>query len=67
MTEIVPMSDPRVAAIPVTECGERLVDVRHVGWAYFEEYAESLRALHPEWPEERIHRAASQCGSPPES
>ena len=30
MTEIVLMSDPRVAAIPVTECGERLVDVRGV-------------------------------------
>ncbi|MEU9919403.1 M15 family metallopeptidase [Streptomyces sp. NPDC051001] len=28
MTEIVLMSDPKVAAIPVVECGERLVDVR---------------------------------------
>uniref|UniRef100_A0AAU2JNW1 D-alanyl-D-alanine dipeptidase n=1 Tax=Streptomyces sp. NBC_00049 TaxID=2903617 RepID=A0AAU2JNW1_9ACTN len=28
MTEIVLMSDPRVASIPVAECGERLVDVR---------------------------------------
>ncbi|QOV37463.1 M15 family metallopeptidase [Streptomyces ferrugineus] len=28
MTEIVLMSDPRVAAIPVADCGERLVDVR---------------------------------------
>ncbi|MFE7302228.1 M15 family metallopeptidase [Streptomyces sp. NPDC057579] len=28
MTEIVLMSDPKVAAIPVAECGERLVDVR---------------------------------------
>lgn len=28
MTEIVLMSDPRVAAVPVQECGERLVDVR---------------------------------------
>ncbi|MFI0263588.1 M15 family metallopeptidase [Streptomyces sp. NPDC017056] len=28
MSEIVLMSDPRVAAIPVAECGERLVDVR---------------------------------------
>ncbi len=28
MTEIVLMSDPRVAAVPVQDCGERLVDVR---------------------------------------
>lgn len=28
MTEIVLMSDPKVAAIPVAECGERLVDIR---------------------------------------
>ncbi|MFE3942411.1 M15 family metallopeptidase [Streptomyces sp. NPDC059118] len=28
MTEIVLMSDPEIAAIPVVECGERLVDVR---------------------------------------
>ncbi|MFE7572028.1 M15 family metallopeptidase [Streptomyces sp. NPDC057539] len=28
MTEIVLMSDPRVAAVSVQECGERLVDVR---------------------------------------
>ncbi|MFE6777051.1 M15 family metallopeptidase [Streptomyces sp. NPDC057702] len=28
MTEIVLMSDPRVASVPVHECGERLVDVR---------------------------------------
>ncbi|MFF2009315.1 M15 family metallopeptidase [Streptomyces sp. NPDC058195] len=28
MTEIILMSDPRVAAVPVRECGERLVDVR---------------------------------------
>ncbi|MFF9852358.1 hypothetical protein [Streptomyces litmocidini] len=31
MTEIVPMSDPRGAALPVTECGGRLGDVRGVG------------------------------------
>lgn len=31
MTEIVLMSDPRVAAIPVVECAERLVDVRRGG------------------------------------
>jgi D-alanyl-D-alanine dipeptidase len=28
MTEIVLMSDPRIAAIPVVDCGERLLDVR---------------------------------------
>jgi len=28
MTEIVLMADPKIAAIPVAECGERLVDVR---------------------------------------
>ncbi|MFE9610705.1 M15 family metallopeptidase [Streptomyces sp. NPDC006012] len=28
MTEIILMSDPKVAAVPVRECGERLVDVR---------------------------------------
>ncbi|MFD7281358.1 M15 family metallopeptidase [Streptomyces sp. NPDC059862] len=28
MTELVLMSDPRVAAVPVQECGERLVNVR---------------------------------------
>ncbi|MFC8952669.1 M15 family metallopeptidase [Streptomyces sp. NPDC057101] len=31
MSEIILMSDPRVAAIPVAECGERLVDVRRYG------------------------------------
>ncbi|MES9510424.1 M15 family metallopeptidase [Streptomyces sp. NPDC000609] len=31
MTEIVLMSDPEIAAIPVAECGERLVDVRRGG------------------------------------
>lgn len=31
MNEIVLMSDPRVAAILVAECGERLVDVRRSG------------------------------------
>ncbi|GHD65366.1 M15 family metallopeptidase [Streptomyces goshikiensis] len=31
MSEIVLMSDPKVAAIPVAECGERLVDVRAAG------------------------------------
>ncbi|WP_405689013.1 M15 family metallopeptidase [Streptomyces sp. NBC_00057] len=31
MSEIVLMSDPQVAVIPVEECGERLVDVRRGG------------------------------------
>ncbi|MEV0522609.1 M15 family metallopeptidase [Streptomyces sp. NPDC050439] len=31
MSEITLMSDPKVAAVPVRECGERLVDVRHEG------------------------------------
>ena len=31
MSEIVLMSDPKVCAIPVAECGERLVDVRTSG------------------------------------
>jgi zinc D-Ala-D-Ala dipeptidase len=31
MSEIVLMSDPKIAAVPVTECGERLVDVRRGG------------------------------------
>ncbi|CAM5283744.1 M15 family metallopeptidase [Streptomyces narbonensis] len=117
MTEIILMSDPRVAAIPVAECGERLVDVRRVGELsvdprkqdpegsfahlregvverllkaqsllpdglrllfvegyrppslqreYFEEYADELRALHPEWPADRIRTAASRYVSPPE-
>ncbi|MFF0744870.1 M15 family metallopeptidase [Streptomyces sp. NPDC004111] len=31
MTEIVLMSDPKVAAVPVAECGERLLDIRGDG------------------------------------
>lgn len=31
MSEIILMSDPRVAAVPVQECGEGLVDVRRDG------------------------------------
>lgn len=34
--------------------------------AYFEEYAEELTKLHPEWPAERIHAAASRYVSPPD-
>ncbi|QPK43832.1 M15 family metallopeptidase [Streptomyces gardneri] len=117
MTEIILMSDPRVAAIPVAECGEALVDVRRGGALpvdtrkqdlegafahlregvverllkaqsmlpdglrllfvegyrppslqreYFEEYADELRALHPEWEADRIRTAASRYVSPPE-
>lgn len=33
--------------------------------AYFEEYAAGLRAAHPDWPDERIHTAASRYVSPP--
>ncbi|MFE1907776.1 M15 family metallopeptidase [Streptomyces gardneri] len=117
MTEIILMSDPRVAAIPVAECGEALVDVRQGGALpvdtrkqdaegafahlregvverllkaqsmlpdglrllfvegyrppslqreYFEEYADELRALHPEWEADRIRTAASRYVSPPE-
>ncbi|GGV31621.1 D-alanyl-D-alanine dipeptidase [Streptomyces spectabilis] len=126
MSEIILMSDPRVAAIPVTECGEQLVNVRTDGGlrvddrqrdpddgfahlrpadafaqlragvlerllkaqsllppevrllfvegyrplalqrAYFEEYTDELRALHPDWPAERLHAAASRYVSPPE-
>ncbi|MFF3693073.1 M15 family metallopeptidase [Streptomyces sp. NPDC002221] len=113
---IVLMSDPKIAAIAVRECGEPLVDVRLDGAllcdgsredagsafahlregvlerlrhaqdslpgglrllfvegyrppalqrAYFEEYAQELRALHPDWSAERIHTAASRYVSPP--
>jgi D-alanyl-D-alanine dipeptidase len=116
MDEILLMSDSKVVAIPVTECGERLVDVRLGGLLlvdarkqdpadafaylrdgvlerllkaqvmlppglrllfvegyrppalqrdYFEEYANQLRAIHPEWPNEQIHSAASRYVSPP--
>ncbi|POX38957.1 peptidase M15D vanX D-ala-D-ala dipeptidase [Streptomyces sp. Ru73] len=112
------MSDPAVAAVPVVECGEPLVDVRtaapellvsdvredpagafaHLragvverllraqealpdglrlrvaeGYRppalqrrYFEEYADELRAAHPEWPPARLRDAASRYVSPPE-
>ncbi|MFB7608248.1 M15 family metallopeptidase [Streptomyces gardneri] len=117
MTEIILMSDSRVAAIRVAECGEDLVDVRRGGALpvdtrkqdpegafahlregvverllkaqsmlpdglrllfvegyrppslqreYFEEYADELRALHPEWEADRIRTAASRYVSPPE-
>lgn len=117
MTEIVLMSDPKVAAVPVRECGEPLVDVRrdasllvderkgeadgafaHLrrgvldrlraaqeelprgmrllfveGYRppslqrhYFEEYADQLRAEHPDWSPEQLRSAASRYVSPPE-
>jgi D-alanyl-D-alanine dipeptidase len=116
MSEIILMSDPRVAAVPVAECGEPLVDVsgallvddrKHkdshgaevhlrqgvldrllraqtllpeglrllfvegyrppaLQRSYFEEYADELRAGHPQWPGDRIRSAASHYVSPPE-
>ncbi|MFE9043534.1 M15 family metallopeptidase [Streptomyces sp. NPDC007818] len=118
MTEIVLMSDPRVAAVPVQECGDRLVDLRRDGRLlvderkrqdsagafahlregvldrlldaqaqlpggmrllfvegyrppslqrhYFDEYADLLRAEHPEWDADRVRTAASRYVSPPE-
>ncbi|WP_051858072.1 M15 family metallopeptidase [Streptomyces cellulosae] len=116
MSEIILMSDARVAAVPVEECGEALVDVRgallvddrkhedaqgaevHLrqgvldrllraqallpgglrllfveGYRppalqrrYFEEYADELRAGHPDWSADRIRTAASRFVSPPE-
>ncbi|WP_031065632.1 M15 family metallopeptidase [Streptomyces sp. NRRL WC-3742] len=117
MSEIVLMSDPKVAAVPVADCGERLVDVREGGSLlvdarkrdaadafahlregvvarllaaqaqlpegvrllfvegyrppalqreYFEEYADELRAAHPDWTAERTREAASRYVSPPE-
>lgn len=30
VSEIILMTDPKVAAVPVAECGERLVEVRRV-------------------------------------
>ncbi|MFD7339413.1 M15 family metallopeptidase [Streptomyces violascens] len=116
MSQVVLMSDPRVAAVPLQECGEPLVDVRRGGAlmvdvrlqdaesafahvrkgvherllhaqellpgglrllfvegyrplalqrTYFEEYVEELRALHPQWPAEQVHAAASRYVSPP--
>ncbi|MER6423155.1 M15 family metallopeptidase [Streptomyces sp. NPDC001137] len=116
MSEIILMSDARVAAVPVAENGEPLVDVRdkllvddrkheHSHGAevhlrrgvldrllaaqallpeglrllfvegyrppalqrrYFEQYADELRAAHPDWPADRIPIAASRYVSPPE-
>ncbi|GAA2333955.1 D-alanyl-D-alanine carboxypeptidase family protein [Streptomyces caniferus] len=112
------MGDPAVAAIPVQDCDEPLLDVRtaapellvaehredvrgafaHLregvlhrllaaqkalpdglrlqiveGYRppglqrrYFEEYADELRASHPDWEAGHIHRAASRYVSPPE-
>ncbi|MEV0373188.1 nitrilase-related carbon-nitrogen hydrolase [Streptomyces sp. NPDC050636] len=111
------MADPAVAAVPVRECDEPLVDVwtaapgllvsglrddeqgafSHLregvlrrllaaqeslpdglrlqlveGYRplalqrrYFEEYADELRATHPDWDAARIHEAASRYVSPP--
>ncbi|MCX4705544.1 M15 family metallopeptidase [Streptomyces sp. NBC_01373] len=117
MSEIILMSDPRVAAVRIDECGDALVDVRgsllvddrkhqdsrgaevHLrrgvldrvlraqtllpeglrllfveGYrppalqrSYFEQYADELRAGHPDWPAGRIRSAASRYVSPPET
>ncbi|MDQ1050512.1 M15 family metallopeptidase [Streptomyces sp. V4I2] len=117
MSEIILMSDLRVAAVPVDECGDALVDVRgsllvddrkhqdsrgaevHLrrgvldrllraqtllpedlrllfveGYrppalqrSYFEQYADELRADHPDWPADRIlphSRLRSSGGTP---
>ncbi|MGW1674352.1 M15 family metallopeptidase [Streptomyces sp. NPDC002324] len=117
MTEIILMSDPRVAAVPVHDRDEPLVDVRGTGTLlvderkadatgayallragvldrlaearsllpdglrllfvegyrppalqrkYYEEYEAEQRALHPDWPADRIRTAASRYVSPPE-
>lgn len=115
MTEIVLMSDPRIAAVPVADCAEPFADVREFlavdprkedeygsfaqlregvlarllkaqellpegvrllfveGYrppalqrAYFEEYAEELRAADPGRPEGWLRDAASRYVSPPE-
>ncbi|MER6073326.1 M15 family metallopeptidase [Streptomyces sp. NPDC001817] len=117
MDEIVLMADPRVAAVPVADCGEPLVDVRlrdslavdrrraepsgafaqlregvlirllrgqqllpdglrlllvegyrppALQRQYFDRYAGTLRAAHPDWSPERLREAASRYVSPPE-
>jgi D-alanyl-D-alanine dipeptidase len=116
MSEIILMSDARVAAVPVEENGEALVDVRgsllvddrkhkdsrgaevHLrrgvldrllraqsllpeglrllfveGYRppalqrrYFEQYADELRADHPDWSADQVRTAASRYVSPPE-
>ncbi|MFE5332100.1 M15 family metallopeptidase [Embleya sp. NPDC056575] len=117
MDQIILMSDPLVAAVPVRDRAEPLVDVRADGslpvdprqakWAaaytflrvgvldrlikaqaalpdglrllfvegyrppalqrrYFEEYADELRAAHPDWDADRVHVAAGRYVSPPE-
>lgn len=117
MDEITLMSDPKIAAVPVTECGEPLVDVRARGGllvaeirrdddgafahlrrsvadrlldaetrlpdglrllfvegyrppalqrTYFARYQDELRALHPDWPADRLRAATSRYVSPPE-
>ncbi|MBV9026947.1 MAG: M15 family metallopeptidase [Streptomycetaceae bacterium] len=116
MDEIVLMSDPKVAAIPVEECDEPLLDCRSVlrvdqrrsdgagdwahlragvverliraqellphGWQWllvegyrppalqvsiFNDYATTLRQLHPEASEDHIHTAATRWVAPLET
>ncbi|MGW3116563.1 M15 family metallopeptidase [Streptomyces sp. NPDC001107] len=116
MSEIILMSDARVAAVPVSDNAEPLVDVREellvddrkhkdshgaeillrrgvldrllaaqallpeglrllfvegyrppdLQRRYFEQYADELRAAHPDWSADRIRTAASRYVSPPE-
>lgn len=116
MSEIILMSDARVAAVPVADNAEPLVDVREkllvddrkhqdshgaeillrrgvldrllaaqallpeglrllfvegyrppdLQRRYFEQYADELRAAHPDWSANRIRTAASRYVSPPE-
>ncbi|MFI8235174.1 M15 family metallopeptidase [Streptomyces sp. NPDC085900] len=116
MSEIILMADARVAAVPVEDNGEPLVDVRKAllvddrkhedsrgaeahlrrgvlerlltaqallpdglrllfveGYRppplqrlYFERYADELRAVHPDWPADRVRSAASRFVSPPD-
>ncbi|MFD8455676.1 M15 family metallopeptidase domain-containing protein [Streptomyces antimycoticus] len=64
MTEIVLMSDPKVAAVPVRECGERLVDVRRDSRLLVDErkWQDSARAFAHlrEGALDRLHKAQAQ-------
>lgn len=117
MTDIILLSDPRVAAVSVEECGEPLADVRDTDGLfmdvrkaddtgayahlrtgvvrrllaaqrelpggirllvvegfrppalqrrYFDQYASTMRAAHPDAPETRIRELTSAYISPPE-
>ncbi|MFI9809083.1 DUF6234 family protein [Streptomyces sp. NPDC052301] len=53
MGEIVSMSDPRVAAIPAHECGERLVDVRLGGRLLVDEHEQDGSGVFARAPGQR--------------